>query len=203
MRGIGLSIDAIEPRLGPSSQDIKVLDAERAAVLHDIVARAAELKPTNPKDAIGTNKIPFHLWPETATILGCLGLLDGMLKYGRANWREAGVRWSIYYDAMRRHMNKRHEGEIIDPDSGLPHMAHVLACAAIIADAEAAGQLVDDSQYVGPVNGYTTLITAMTPHVARLKEVHKDKNPHHYTAADRKHNDNVGSGGSHGDPRKD
>lgn len=46
-----------------------------------------ETKPTNPKDIIGCNKIPMHLWPETATMLGAMALLDGMLKYGRSNWR--------------------------------------------------------------------------------------------------------------------
>jgi hypothetical protein len=60
------------------------------------------LKPSNPKDAIGSSKLPLHLWPETATLLGSLGLLDGMLKYGRAIFRAIGVRASIYYDACRR-----------------------------------------------------------------------------------------------------
>ena len=49
-----------------------------------------ELKETNPKDAIGSQKLPLHLWPTTATAMGCLGLLDGALKYGRANWRVSG-----------------------------------------------------------------------------------------------------------------
>ena len=139
------------------------------------------MKPTNPKDVIGSDKIPYHLWPETATILGSLALLDGALKYGRGNWRVAGVRFSIYYDALRRHMNKIQENEWMDPDSGLPHIAHVLACAGIIADAAAAGKLVMDGNYPG---GYVGLIETMTPHVKRLKEHHKDKHPHHYTSAD-------------------
>jgi hypothetical protein len=50
------------------------------------------VKETNPKAAIGAHKIPFHLWPESASALGSLGMLDGMLKYGRANWRVSGVR---------------------------------------------------------------------------------------------------------------
>src|ERR1035437_197649 len=96
-------------------------------------------KLSNPKDMIGSNKLPFHLWPETATAMGCLGLLDGMLKYGRTNWRVAGVKSSIYYDALRRHANAMFEGEDIDRDSGLPHFCHALACIAILVDAKAAG----------------------------------------------------------------
>ena len=139
------------------------------------------LKPTNPKDEIGSDKMPLHLWPETATVMGCLGLLDGALKYGRANWRVAGVRTSIYYDAVRRHLNKLFEGEELDPDSGLPHMSHALACLAILVDAKAAGKLTDDANYPG---GYTELINEMTPHVKRLKQLHREKHPHHYTAKD-------------------
>ena len=134
-------------------------------------------KPSNPKDIIGSNKIPLHLWPETATIYGSLGLLDGALKYGRSNFRAVGVKASIYYDACRRHLNKWFEGEEYDSDSGLPHLAHALACIAIIVDAEAAGKLTDDRNYKG---GYVSLIEKMTPLVKQLKERHKDKNPKHY-----------------------
>lgn len=142
------------------------------------------LKPTNPKDIVGSDKLPIHLWPETATALGCLALLDGALKYGRANFRSVGVRASIYTDATKRHINAWFEGEDFDPDSGLPHLAHALACLAIIVDASAADKLNDDRQIKG---GYRKLINEFTPHVKRLKELHKNKSPKHYTIAD---NDN-------------
>lgn len=138
-------------------------------------------KPSNPKDAIGSDKMPLHLWPETATAMGCLGLLEGMLKYGRGNWRETGVRASIYVDALRRHVGAWFEGEDCAPDSGLPHLAHALACLAIIVDAEAAGNLVDDRQYPG---GHREQLEALTPHVARLKAKYVDKDPKHWTIQD-------------------
>lgn len=140
-----------------------------------------ERKPTNPKDIIGTDKVPLHLWPETATILGSLGLLDGALKYGRSNYRAVGVKASIYYDAARRHMNAWFEGEDMDPDSKLPHLAHALASLAIIVDAEAAGKLNDDRMIAG---GYRGLLDRMTAHVKRLRTQHADKAPKHYTIAD-------------------
>lgn len=142
---------------------------------------AAGLKDTNPKDAIGCQKLPLHLWPSTATAMGCLGLLDGALKYGRANWRASGVRASIYFDAASRHLNAWFEGEEQDPDSGLPHLAHALACLAIVVDAEAAGLLVDDRQVQG---GYRSLISKLTPLVPELQEVHADRAPKHFTIAD-------------------
>ncbi len=138
-------------------------------------------KASNPKDAIGSGKLPLHLWPSTASALGCLGLLDGMLKYGRTNWRVAGVRASIYVDAAKRHLDKWFEGQDCDADSGLPHFAHALACIAILVDAQAAGMLNDDRMVAG---GYLAMLDALTPHVARLKELHAGKNPRHYTIAD-------------------
>lgn len=138
-------------------------------------------KPTNPKDIIGSDKLPLHLWPTTATALGCLGLLDGALKYGRSNFRAVGVRASIYYDATMRHLNAWFEGEEFDPDSGLPHMAHALACLAIIVEAQAKGNMTDDRMYP---TGYRDLVSALTPLVAELKATHAGKDPKHYTIED-------------------
>lgn len=142
---------------------------------------AANTKPTNPKDIIGSSKLPLHLWPETATAMGCVALAEGMLKYGRANWRSAGVRASIYVDACHRHLAAWFEGEDTAPDSGVPHLANALACLAILVDAQAAGKLVDDRQVPG---GYRALVENLTPHIERLKALHADKNPRHYTIAD-------------------
>ena len=140
------------------------------------------LKNTNPKDFIGGTKVPLHLFPETAAVFGALGLLDGMLKYGRSNWRKAGVRASIYYDACKRHLNAWFEGEDTDPDSGLPHLAHAIACIAILIDASAAGKMKDDRLYPG---GYRKTINDMTKHVLRLSELHKGKHPKHWTIEDK------------------
>jgi hypothetical protein len=63
-------------------------------------------KPTNPKDAIGTEKLPMHLIPGSAKATMALAFLEGALKYGKYNWRVAGVRASIYLDAMERHLEK-------------------------------------------------------------------------------------------------
>lgn len=148
-----------------------------------ISVRDATVKQSNPKDAVGSDKLPIHLWPTTATIMGSIGLLDGMLKYGRSNFRGIGVRASIYVDACQRHLNAWFEGEDSDPDSGVPHLAHALACLAILVDAQAADKLNDDRMVEG---GYRKLVNELTPHVARLKKMHEGKSPHHYTVKDNK-----------------
>ena len=135
-------------------------------------------KETNPKDAVSTNKIPLHLWPSTATAMGSLALLYGARLYGRSNWREAGVRASVYVSACQRHLAAWFEGQDNDPDSGLPHLGHALACLAILVDAQVADKLVDDRQYPG---GYSKLMDELTPLVAMVNEKYKDRpEPRHY-----------------------
>jgi hypothetical protein len=138
-------------------------------------------KGTNPKDAIGSDKIPMHLWPTTATIMGSLAMLNGACKYGRSNFRAIGVRSSIYYDAARRHLDAWWEGEEHDPDDGVPHLSAALACIAIIVDAQAAGKLNDDRMVEG---GYREFIDKMTKYVKEIKDRHADRTPRHYTIDD-------------------
>ena len=139
------------------------------------------MKESNPKDAIGSDKLPLHLWPATASAMGCIGFLNGMLKYGRANFRVHGIRASIYIDAAKRHLDAWFEGEECDPDDGVPHLAAALACIGIIVDAMAANKLNDDRNVRG---GYRKLVGDLTSHVARLKLLHILKQPKHYTIAD-------------------
>ena len=131
----------------------------------------------NPKDIVGSDKLPLHLWPTTASALGSLALLDGALKYGKQNFRAVGVKSSIYLDAAKRHLDAWYEGEEAAPDSGVHHLGHALACIAILVEAIAAENLNDDRAY--PTH-YKKWIDKLTPFVKKIKENHKDKNPKHY-----------------------
>lgn len=154
---------------------------DRAVDFRTAYTPKSDVKDTNPKDSIGCDKMPLHLWPTSATVLGTLGLLDGASKYGRANWRVAGVRASIYYDALFRHMSAWFEGEDYAADSGVHHLGHALACLAIITDAMACGKLVDDRMFPGEFRAF---LDKHTPEVKRVKALHSEKHPHHYTIAD-------------------
>jgi len=74
------------------------------------------------------------------------------------------------------------EGEDIDPKSGLPHLAHALACIAIIIDAKTAGKLIDDRPFSN--HCYRKLVEEMTPHVKRLVDQHADRHPKHWLISD-------------------
>lgn len=101
-------------------------------------------KPTNPKDAIGSTKPPLSTIPTRVLFLLGLGMLEGTCKYGRHNYRAAGVRGSVYFDAALRHMSKWYEGEDIDPDSGLPHVIKAMASLAVLMDGILEGNFNDD-----------------------------------------------------------
>ena len=99
---------------------------------------------TNPKDLIGSNKVPLWLVPPAATIYTALGFWDGAVKYGPYNWRKNKVLATVYISALGRHLLDYLDGEDNAQDSGYPHVAHMLACGAILADATETGNLVDD-----------------------------------------------------------
>lgn len=139
-----------------------------------------ECKESNPKDAISSSKLPLSLFPTTAVAMGSIAFLNGMLKYGKANWRAVGVRCSIYLDACKRHIQWFEEGEWAD-EEGVPHLSSAMACLAIITDAMYADKLHDDRVIGG---GYKKLVEDLTPIVEQLRERHKAKHPRHYTIAD-------------------
>lgn len=99
---------------------------------------------TNPKDVLGRNKPPLNLIPPVALVETAMAFKLGATKYGPFNWREHTVAASVYTGAILRHLACYQDGENTDIESGVSHLAHVIACAAIILDAASIGKLVDD-----------------------------------------------------------
>lgn len=54
-----------------------------------------------------------------------VGLVAGFgnKKYARYNFAK-GYKWSLSYDALQRHLMQFWNGEMVDSESGLPHLAH-------------------------------------------------------------------------------
>lgn len=102
-------------------------------------------KDTNPKDGFGVRK-----WRQYATVpvtvmweVG-VGMLEGAFKYGRHNYRVAGVRASVYVDAAKGHIDQWWEGEDIDKDSGLSHITKAICSLVVLRDAMIQNMLNDD-----------------------------------------------------------
>jgi len=101
-------------------------------------------KPTNPKDAVGIAKVPLSTVSAPVIAEVGLAMMEGARKYGRHNYRDVGVRASVYYDATLRHMMAWWEGQDIDPDSGLSHVTKAIASLVVLRDSMMNRKLTDD-----------------------------------------------------------
>ena len=151
--------------------------AERMRQYRHTGEPTATHKASNPKDVIGSGKAPLSLVPASLRAGAAMAFMEGALKYGRFNWRLAGVRASIYYDALNRHMDAWFNGEETDPGSGLPHLYKAAACIAILLDAVEIGKLVDDR---APYADMDSLYEELADEVIRLKtarQVSQEQHP--------------------------
>lgn len=147
------------------------------------VGLSAPVKESNPKEAVGDTKVPLWLCSAIAMAHWASAQVAGLFKYGAWNWRAAGVRASTYISAMKRHLGRWENGERLDPVDGTHHLGNIMACCAILLEAEAIGKLNDDR----PPAATEALLKAfdeVEAITARLREQYKDRNPRHYTIAD-------------------
>ncbi len=101
-------------------------------------------KDTNPKDAVGIGKAPLSVIPQQVLFEVGLAMMEGGRKYGVANYRKAGVRNSVYYDATMRHLMSWWEGQDLDPDSGLSHVTKAITSLMVLRDAMMNDMAEDD-----------------------------------------------------------
>lgn len=138
-----------------------------------------DTKPTNPKDAIGINKAPMSTVPANVMMEVGVALLEGAAKYGRHNYRIAGIRYSVYYDALMRHAMAWWEGEDLDPDSGLSHITKAISTLVVLRDAMLNDMATDDRP-----PSTKRFVEALNQKAAGILTKHKDKAPRHYTIGD-------------------
>ena len=115
----------------------------------------------NPKTVQGSKKPAMSCVPPVALLHLSHAMKDGEQKYGRMNWREHRVSSSVYYDAAMRHLMAWFDGETHASDSGVHHLAHVMACCAILLDGESMGVLNDDRSLSG-VGAFAALMDSLT-----------------------------------------
>lgn len=78
-------------------------------------------------------KPPISMISRTALEAEAYALAFGAQKYDAYNWRK-GFKWSRLIDSALRHMIAFNDGEDLDPESGLTHLAHARCCLAFLLD---------------------------------------------------------------------
>jgi Domain of unknown function (DUF5664) len=116
------------------------------------VQKQNESGNTNPKKKFGILKPLPSLIPKTALLYLAKVMGLGADKYGPYNWHKDPVDATTYIDAAYRHLALWEAGEDDDPvegvngteGSGQTHLAHIMACCAILIDAQENDVLVDN-----------------------------------------------------------
>jgi len=102
------------------------------------------LPDRNLKTAVAIKKPGISAIPPVAIYALGAAMQDGVNKYEKYNWRDAGATTSIFFDAMARHLFAWYSGETYASDSKVHHLAHLMAGCAIILDSELHKTLNDD-----------------------------------------------------------
>lgn len=137
---------------------------------------ASNVKPSNPKDSIGIRKAPMSTIPANVLAEMGVAMLEGSAKYGRHNYREVGVRASVYYDAVLRHLFAWWEGEDIDPDSGISHVTKAMTALVVLRDSMIRENWSDDRPPASP-----DFYKVLNEKAGTILDKHADKSPKHVT----------------------
>lgn len=127
-------------------EEARELQTRTGALRDELRATPAVAKypDNNPKTRYGEAKPKLSNVP-TGPMFAMGSVFDlGAAKYGKFNWRRKVVSATVYYDAALRHLMAWYGGEALDTESGQSHLAHVMACMAILLDAECHGNLNDN-----------------------------------------------------------
>lgn len=74
-------------------------------------------------------------------------LTFGAKKYAAHNWR-GGIEYSRLIGSAYRHLSAFNDGEDLDPESGLPHLAHLGCCVVFLLEQYKRGTGKDDRYQV-------------------------------------------------------
>lgn len=90
-----------------------------------------------------TDKLPLNLLSTEAMNQTAAVLKFGAIKYAEHNWRK-GFAWSRPLAAAMRHITAFNDGEDLDPESGLSHLAHAACCIMFLLEFEKTHPELDD-----------------------------------------------------------
>jgi hypothetical protein len=127
-----------------------VLEAE-AAIAADAASQEGKAAEAIKHDF---DKLPVELldplWLEAvAEVLGF-----GARKYAAHNWRK-GFKHTRLLGAALRHLLAWQRGQDLDPESGLPHLAHASCCLMFLTNLTQTRPDLDDRVYPKTLQGMT------------------------------------------------
>lgn len=152
IKGIDATIDRIAPFPGPilvKGIEVKPGQVWRFNGFNDHGDDGSEFHsrvplPANPKAAFGAQKPDLSLIPPVALAHTALAFEEGARKYGPFNWRIDPVEARTYIAAAHRHLGDYLDGTDRASDSDVHNLGHVIACCAILLDAQELGNLIDN-----------------------------------------------------------
>lgn len=83
---------------------------------------------TGKKHDLGKDRWDLMPWTHLQDVVKVLN--HGAEKYGDTNWTLVENGTDRYFAAVMRHLTEWRKGSMIDPESGLPHLAHA-ACSIL------------------------------------------------------------------------
>lgn len=78
------------------------------------------------KHDAGKDRWDLLPWEEVRDVVKVL--TKGAEKYGEENWQAVPEAEDRYFAAAHRHLVEWRTGDCLDPDDGLPHLAHAVCC---------------------------------------------------------------------------
>lgn len=93
-----------------------------------IVAAAGLVSTESAGRKFDGGKLEYGLVPPLALKEMVKVLTFGAQKYERDNWQKVPDSKRRYFDALQRHLWAWKEGEELDPESGIHHLAHAMCC---------------------------------------------------------------------------
>lgn len=127
-----------------------------------VVKTAEDIVVVNPKEIAGSKKPEtWSVMPRWVVLLVGRVMAIGAAKYGAFNYRESAIAASTYQDAIERHLQLWFDGEDTDEETGVSHLASVIASCTLLLDAQATGKLHDNRQKTGIVRRTLDQLTAL------------------------------------------
>lgn len=89
------------------------------------------------------DKLPMNLLSREALEQTAAVLKFGAQKYAEHNWRK-GFLWSRPLAAAMRHLHAFNDGEDVDSESNLSHLAHAMCCIMFLLEFQKTHPHLDD-----------------------------------------------------------